>query len=93
LLATNTCAASSFGQRLQQPSRPADPLGQGRAVELDAAAGIDQRLPVERQMIAILGDQHVGQQPWPRPTRSIGNDGIGIWCTLSHARQAKRGRT
>jgi hypothetical protein len=39
-----------------------NPVGQGRAVDLDAVAGPDLRLAVERQVVGVLGDQHVGHQ-------------------------------
>ena len=50
-------------QRLQPPAGAADPAGQGRAVEIDALAGEDLRLTVQRQVVAILADQNVGDQP------------------------------
>ncbi len=56
-----------LAQRLQQPSHPSDPVGERRAVKFDAGSGVDQGLPIQRQMIAELGDQHLGQQPWSRP--------------------------
>jgi hypothetical protein len=56
------------GQRLEKPSGPADPVGKGAAVELDAAAGVDRRLPVQGLMIAILGDEDLGQDARARPT-------------------------
>jgi transposase len=37
--------------------------GPQRALQVHALAGIDGGLPVERQVIAILGDQHRRQQP------------------------------
>ena len=49
-------------QRLQPPAGAADPVRQGRAVELDAVAGEDLALAVERQVVAVLADQHMGQQ-------------------------------
>ena len=52
----------SFRQRLYQPCRFANPIGQCCAVEFDAVAGINLRLPVKRQMIAKLRDQHVSQK-------------------------------
>ena len=40
----------------------ADPVGQRRAVEIDALAGVDLRLAIERQVIGVLGDQHLGDR-------------------------------
>jgi hypothetical protein len=50
----------------------------------------DLRLAIERQMIAELRDQHMGQQPGPR---SIGRDGAGTSTTRSHPLQVNFGRT
>ena len=52
-------------QRHQGRRRSADPIGQRRDVELDAFAGIDRALAVERQMQAVLGEQDMRQQPRP----------------------------
>src|SRR6185437_13072215 len=41
---------------------PLDPVRQGRAVQLDALPGEDLALPVKRKMIAVLGDQEMGEQ-------------------------------
>ena len=45
--------------RPQQEGGAADPVGQRRAIEVDALAGVDLRLAVERQVIGVLGDQHL----------------------------------
>jgi hypothetical protein len=49
-------------QRLQPPAGAADPVGKGRAVDLDALPGKDLALPVQRQMIAVFGDQDMGEK-------------------------------
>jgi hypothetical protein len=54
LLGGEDVLADAVDDRLQQPNRLADPIAQGRAVEVEAVAGIDLALPVERQMIAIF---------------------------------------
>jgi hypothetical protein len=56
----------AFVQGAQEPSSPADPVGQGGAVELDALPGVDLRLAVERQMIGILPDDDMRDQPFGR---------------------------
>ncbi|EDP61133.1 hypothetical protein BAL199_26911 [alpha proteobacterium BAL199] len=38
----------------------ADPVGQRRAVEGDPLAGVDLRLAIERRVVGILRDQHMG---------------------------------
>lgn len=48
--------------RFQPPGGDAGPVAQGRAVEIDAVAAEDADLTVERQPIAILGDDDPGQQ-------------------------------
>jgi hypothetical protein len=40
----------------------ADPIRHRRAVEVDAVAGIDRGLAVERQVVGVLGDEHMGEQ-------------------------------
>ncbi len=41
---------------------PASPVSQCRAIQLDALTSVDLGLPVERQMIAELGDDDLGDQ-------------------------------
>ena len=47
-------------QRAQMEGGMPNPVRQCRAVELDALAGINLGLPVERQMIGIFGHQNLG---------------------------------
>ena len=63
--AAKTWAADRLDQRHQGRGRGADPVGQRRDIEIDALAGIGRALAVERQMQAVLGEQHMGEQPWP----------------------------
>jgi hypothetical protein len=49
-------------QRLQPPAGAANPVGERRAVQLDAMAREDLRLAIERLVIAIFADQHMGEQ-------------------------------
>jgi hypothetical protein len=67
--AAQDVAPDRVGQGLQQRRRLADPARQGRSVEVDALTGEDPALPVERQVIAVLGDQHMGEQAgtWTPP--------------------------
>ncbi len=48
--------------RLQVERCLADPIGQHRAAQVDPGPGIDLRLTIERQVVGILGDQHMGDQ-------------------------------
>jgi hypothetical protein len=49
-------------QGAQIPRCASDPVCKGGAVKLDVLPGIDLGLPVERQVIGILGDQHLRDQ-------------------------------
>ena len=59
-----------IAQRHQRRRAGADPVGQRRHIEIDALARIDVALPVERQVRAVLAEQHVGQQLWPARVRA-----------------------
>ena len=72
-------------QRLQPPDCATNPVGKCRAIQLDALPGEDLALPIKRKMIAILGDQNVGEetgsrQPlgdWPLRSRRLVNGAAG----------------
>src|ERR1700728_744464 len=49
-------------QRLQPPASATDPVGERRAVDLDAMPGEDLALPVKRKVIAVFGDQDMSEQ-------------------------------
>lgn len=48
--------------RRQPPGGAADPVGEHRALDVDALAGIDAGLTVERAVIGIFRDHHLGDQ-------------------------------
>ena len=48
--------------RPQEPGGAADPVGQRRAIEIDALPGVDLGLAIERQVIGVFGDQHLGDR-------------------------------
>jgi hypothetical protein len=50
-------------QRSEQLAGCADPSGQRRSVEIESFASVDLRLSIQRKMICILRDQHMGEQP------------------------------
>jgi transposase len=57
-----------------------DPISQRGAVKVDLLPSVDFRLSVERQMIAIFADQHMGQRPWtgaPPVDGATGQGGLG----------------
>ena len=49
-------------QRAELGGGPADPVRERRAIELDALPGVDLALPVERQVVGVFADQHMGDQ-------------------------------
>jgi hypothetical protein len=59
--------ANQFEQRRQARGAGADPVCQGRHVELDTLAGIAFALPVERLVLAELGVKDHRQQARPGP--------------------------
>lgn len=63
LRACQHVAPERYNQRVEQLLALADPASQRGAFDRDALAGIDAALAVERLVVAILGHQHVGQQP------------------------------
>lgn len=46
----------------QQEGGLADPVGQGRAIQVQALPGIDLGLTVERKMIGVFRDEDVGNR-------------------------------
>ena len=54
-----------------------DPVGERRAFELHALAGIDLGLAVERRVVAELGYKHMRQQPRPGSAAPNGQAGCG----------------
>jgi len=51
--------ADVFGQRLQQGRCASDPVAERGAMQIDPLARVDPGLPLQRQTIAIIADQHV----------------------------------
>ncbi len=60
-------APDRISQWLQQCRRFANPVGEGRAVEINAVAIEYLGLTIERKVIRVLRDQHMGQQAWAWP--------------------------
>jgi hypothetical protein len=65
-------------QRAQMEGRMPHPVRERRPVEMDALAGVDLCLPVERQMIGIFGHQN------------LGDSGLGRQTTLDQPRRSRR---
>ena len=74
-------------QRLEPPAGTADPVGERRAVQLNALPGEDLALSIERKVIAVLGDQHVGERAGVARPLAIGRSGAGAWWMVPQARQ------
>ena len=86
--------ADRLGQGREQEHRLPDPVGQRRAVEFDAFAGIDHGLAVQRQCgRSTSRPATCASRPGPGRPRSIGSDGIGACTIVSQARQLSFGRT
>ena len=49
-------------QRRQPPAGAANPIAQRGTIQCDALAGEDLRLTIQRQMVAVLADEHMRQQ-------------------------------
>ena len=48
--------------RTQQEGRAADPIGERRAVQVDALPGVYLGLAVKREMVGVLRHQHLGDR-------------------------------
>ena len=65
-------------ERAKQIACAAHPTGQGGARYLNSLSGVDLRLPVQRQMVAELRDDHMGKQAWAR--KSALDRARRSWC-------------
>jgi hypothetical protein len=70
-------------QRLQPPTCAADPVRKSRAVDINPVPGKDLGLTIERGVVAILADQHMGQQRGAR--QSLGDGALGRWRLVDRA--------
>src|SRR5947207_14050464 len=71
----------------------ADPVRQGRHVQLDTLTGVNLALPVERLMLPELGVKDHRQQACPGAPRAKAWKGAGGWVILWHDRQLNFSRT
>ena len=62
-------------QRAQMPGSTTDPVCQRRPVQIDALAGINLGLAIERQMVGIFGHQNLGD-------RGLGRQ--AALCSMAH---------
>ena len=89
-------------KRLQQCAGLADPVRHGRAGKVDAFPCVNLGLAIERQVIAVFGDQDMGDQTGPRlaafdgQRRHLGLDlriaAFAGEARLDMAHDTKRGR-
>src|SRR6202022_4314346 len=64
-VSANHLAGERVDQRFESCRRCPDPAGQSRVLQVLALAVEDLGLSVERQMIVVLRDDDMGQQPRP----------------------------
>jgi hypothetical protein len=88
----------------QMEGGAANPVGQRRTVEIDSLAGVDLRLPVERQMIGVFGDEDLrhGRLGWnaaldqSRRRGRLNHDFLagatGVFGTARHQHAESRGQ-
>ena len=87
----------------QMEGGASDPVGERRAVEAIALTGVDLRLAIERQVIGVFGDQHVGDHrlggqaalDQPRRRRRLDDDilagAAGVFGPAHHEHAELRG--
>ena len=61
-LSRQDMSSDGIGQGLQQGSGFANPVRQGGAIQIKAFTVEDLALTIQRKMVGILADQHMGQQ-------------------------------
>ena len=77
-------AVHLFDDRLQQFGRNRHPVAHRLTRQLHAVTAENSFLAIERKMIRIFADNHLGQQPWSgqplldRLGEPLGNDHIGL---------------
>jgi len=72
---------------------PRRPVGEGGDVDLDPLSGIDRALPVQRQMVSVLGDQHEGKQVGAGPAVGDRVRRCRGWLIASQLRDVNFSRT
>ena len=63
LLARSNVARQRLHQRVEQIRRAGHPVGKGGTFQPHALARVDRTLSVQRQVVAVLGGEHMGEQP------------------------------
>ena len=49
------------GQRIDEMEAARHPFGHGRTLDLDTLTRVDLALAIQRQVVGVLGDEHVGK--------------------------------
>ncbi len=70
-------------QRLQPPAGAADPACQGRPLDRGAVPSEDLGLSIERRVVAVLADQHLGDEP--RRSQALGDRTVGCRRLMNRA--------
>ena len=86
-------APDGVGQRFQQGRGLADPVGEGRTIEVEPLTVEDLALAIQGKVIAVFADQHMGQQARPGATaldRARGQRGLGYRGGSSNVEVALR---
>lgn len=60
-------ATHGVSQWLQQRRGTANPIRHGRAIKINAFAGVNLRLPIQWKMISVFAHQHMRQQAGAGP--------------------------
>ena len=86
----------AIGERLQTKAGAPRPVAERRAIKNDALAGINFSLPIKRQMIAKLRDDHLGDERLRRQAARhdmLGSVRLGDTVRTAAARVFGRGVT
>jgi hypothetical protein len=89
LVASHRIAAHGSHQQVDQRVALVHPAGHRRAIQLDPVAGIHAALAVQRLMVAVRGDHHVGHQRRPGQATADRPAGSG---RLEHSLAAHAGQ-
>jgi hypothetical protein len=59
VLATASASRAAAHAPAATGGGPPNPVGQGRAIQVEALARVNLSLPIQRQMVGIFGDEHL----------------------------------
>ncbi len=64
LVGAQDLARHALDKRREQGCAACHPTAQSRSRDIDILAGDDLRLAIQRQVVGVFADQHMGKQPW-----------------------------